>query len=332
MSKKYIIVDFMNMAFRAKNAMYNSDIDTQIGMSMHITLNSIRKVYTQFSGDHLVICCEGNSWRKSHYAGYKKNRLIKMLQKTTEEQEDDAIFLQALQEFEEYLTFKTNASILKCPVAEADDMIAIFVDSHPYDEHFIISADSDFYQLLAPNVKIYNGMEDATITLDGYFKDNGEPMLDKKTGLHRTIDTPEYILFEKCIRGDSSDNIFSAYPKVRSKSTKNKVGILGAFADRENKGYDWNNFMQSTWVDENGDEQKVADRYEFNRKLIDLRLQPEDIKEQCLMSMAMSLAREPVKSHEVGINFLKFCEAWSLDKIAKYPDAYSKILNKRYVL
>ena len=36
---------------------------------------------------------------------------------------------------------------------------------------------------------------------------------------------PEFVLFEKCVRGDSPDNIFSAYPGARLKGTKNKTGI-----------------------------------------------------------------------------------------------------------
>ena len=43
---------------------------------------------------------------------------------------------------------------------------------------------------------------------------------------------PEWLLFEKCMRGDTSDNVFSAYPGVRKKGTKNKVGLLKHIADQ----------------------------------------------------------------------------------------------------
>ena len=39
------------------------------------------------------------------------------------------------------------------------------------------------------------------------------------------------------MRGDPSDNIFSAYPGVRTKGTKNKIGLTEAFEDRNSKGY-----------------------------------------------------------------------------------------------
>ena len=40
------------------------------------------------------------------------------------------------------------------------------------------------------------------------------------------------MLFEKCMRGDTSDNVFSAYPGVRTKGTKNKVGLIEAYEDK----------------------------------------------------------------------------------------------------
>ena len=39
------------------------------------------------------------------------------------------------------------------------------------------------------------------------FNDKGKPVIDKKTKEPKTIEDPEWLLFEKCIRGDTSDNI-----------------------------------------------------------------------------------------------------------------------------
>ena len=33
------------------------------------------------------------------------------------------------------------------------------------------------------------------------------------------------------------------------KGTKNKVGLIEAFEDRKNKGFNWNNMMLQRWVD-----------------------------------------------------------------------------------
>ena len=52
------------------------------------------------------------------------------------------------------------------------------------------------------------------------------------------------------MRGDTSDNVFSKLiPGVRVKGTKNKVGLQEAFADKDKKGYSWNNMMLQRWVD-----------------------------------------------------------------------------------
>ena len=45
------------------------------------------------------------------------------------------------------------------------------------------STDGDFAQLIAHNVKQYNGVSNTTITHEGYFDDKGREVIDKKTKL-----------------------------------------------------------------------------------------------------------------------------------------------------
>ena len=66
------------------------------------------------------------------------------------------------------------------------------------------------------------------------------------------------------MRGDTADNVFSAYPGVRTKGTKTKVGLQEAFADRDSKGYSWNNMMLQRWGDHEGFEHRVIDDYQRN--------------------------------------------------------------------
>jgi len=56
----------------------------------------------------------------------------------------------------------------------------------------------------------FNGVTNEWTTIDGVFNDKMKPVKDKKTGLQKTIGDPKYVLFEKCMRGDGTDNIFSA--------------------------------------------------------------------------------------------------------------------------
>ena len=82
------------------------------------------------------------------------------------------------------------------------------------DEHVIISTDGDFAQLVAPNVAQYNGVSNTTITHEGYFDDKGKRVVDKKTGKDKEAQS-QWLLFEKCMRGDTSDNVFSRLSQVQ---------------------------------------------------------------------------------------------------------------------
>ena len=73
---KYLIVDTANTFFRARHiAFRGANLDEKIGLSIHITMNSVNKVFRKFQADHVVFCLEGRSWRKDFYEPYKKNRI-----------------------------------------------------------------------------------------------------------------------------------------------------------------------------------------------------------------------------------------------------------------
>jgi hypothetical protein len=207
-------------------------------------------------------------------------------------------------------------------------MIARFIHLHPEDEHFIISTDSDFDQLINHRVVRYNGVSGELITLGGYLKDNGRPVIDKKTKEPKLLEDPEYILFLKLCRGDSSDNVFAAYPGAREKGTKNKVGIREAFEDRNKQGFNFNCFMLQRFTDHEGVEHRVRDDFERNRTLIDLQAQPQDMKDAFDKAIIESL--QPRNTSQVGIHLMKFAGRYNLPKIVDQAEAYSKWLNSPY--
>ena len=217
----YILVDTANTFFRARHVI-RGDADTKLGMAFHITLNSIKKAWQDFNGSHVVFCLEGRSWRKDYYEPYKRNRQETRDAMTASQAEEDKLFWEAFDHFKEFVTDKTNCTVLHHPQLEADDLIAGWVQAHPNDNHAIISTDGDFAQLVAPNVRQYNGVTNTVITHEGYFTDKGKPVIDKKTGEPKPAPDPEFMLFEKCMRGDTSDNVFSAYPGVRKKALRTK--------------------------------------------------------------------------------------------------------------
>jgi 5'-3' exonuclease len=325
----YIIVDTANTFFRARHTV-RGDADIKVGMALHIMFNSVKKAWQDFNGSHVVFCLEGRSWRKDFYKPYKANRAETRAAMTVKEQEEDKLFWETFDSFKDFVTDKTNCTVLQHPRLEADDLIAGFIQSHPDANHVIISTDSDFHQLLAPNVKQYNGVAEETHTLEGIFDKKGKLVIDKKTSLPKSIPDPQWLLFEKCIRGDSSDNVFSAYPGVRVKGTKNKVGLQEAFDDRNKKGWAWNNLMLQRWVDHEGKEHKVLDDYNRNVQLIDLNAQPNDIRTIITETIETKIA-EPKNISQVGIRLLKFCQLYDMKRIMDSIQTYADPFQARYI-
>ena len=329
MSKTYILVDTANTFFRARHVV-RGDLNDKIGMSIHTVLSSIRKAWRDFNGDHVVFCLEGRSWRKDFYAPYKRQRTEARAAHSPKEAEEEKVFWETFDNFKDFIITKTNTTVLQNPQLEADDLIAGFIQAHPNDSHVIISTDGDFAQLIAPNVKQYNGVMQITTTHEGYFDEKGKRVKDKKTNEPKGAPDPTWLLFEKCMRGDTSDNIFSAYPGVREKGTKNKVGLREAFADRESKGYSWNNMMLQRWTDHEGIEHRVLDDYTRNVQLCDLTAQPDNIK--TIIKETINTATAAEKSiPQVGIRLLKFCAEFDLQKISEQVQSYADPLNARYV-
>ena len=153
------------------------------------------------------------------------------------------------------------------------------------------------------------------------------------TKKQKNVGDPKWLLFEKCIRGDTSDNVFSAYPGVRKKGSKNKTGLLEAFDDMDRKGYHWNNLMLQRWVDHKEDEHKVLDDYERNRTLIDLSKQPQDIIDKVDMGIIDHVLLSPIKhiqANKVNFHFMKYCSKHDLPRLSQYPEAILKWLVKPY--
>jgi len=317
----YILVDTANTFFRSRHAI-NGSADIKLGMAFHITLNSIKKAWNDFDGSHLVFCLEGRSWRKDYYTPYKRNRAEARAAATVKEQEEDRIFWEAFDTFKDFIAEKTNATVLQNSQLEADDLIAGFIQDHPHDDHVIISTDSDFIQLIAPNVRQYNGITETTYTHEGIFDKKGKRVIDKKTNAEKDLIDPEWVLFEKCMRGDPTDNVFSAYPKVR----KNK--LLEAFNDRSRRGFAWNNLMLQRWVDHNGEEHRVLDDYERNRRLIDLTHQPDDIKQ--IINDTITTNSQPKNISQVGIRLMKFCNLYDLKRITENIQQYAEAFQANY--
>ena len=326
---KYLIVDTANTFFRARHAAHRqSDTWDRLGFAIHVTLSSIAKAFRDQRADHVVICLEGRSWRKDYYEPYKKNRAVARAALTETEAEEDRLFWETFDELKTFFYEKSNCTVLRHESLEADDLVAGWIQAHPKDEHVIVSSDTDFYQLLTEKVVQYNGITDELHTTKGIFDKKGSPVKDKKTKEAKTIPDPKWILFEKCMRGDPSDNIFSAFPGVRTKGSSKRIGLEEAFADRENKGFNWNNMMLQRWVDHNGEEHRVLDDYERNRILVDLTAQPDDIKKLITDTISTNSIVKSVP--QIGTKFLKFCGKYDLKRISENAQTHVDFLTRSY--
>tara|TARA_B100000424_G_scaffold100768_3_gene75624 strand:+ start:398 stop:1369 length:972 start_codon:yes stop_codon:yes gene_type:complete len=322
---KYLLVDTANLFFRARHVV-RGDLDTKTGMCLHIIFQAINSIYRKFDGQ-VVFFFEGRSWRKDYYKQYKLNRKELRDSLTEKEAKEEKIFWQTFDDFFTFLYNKTNCIVCQHDNLEADDLIAGWIKNHSTDEHVIVSSDSDFYQLIDNHVSQYNSITDTLINNTGHFIFRTmKPVLNKKTKESLSAPDPEWILFEKCMRGDSTDNIFSAYPGVRTKGSKNKIGLLEAFADKDKKGYAWNNLMLQRWVDHEGQEHRVLDCYNRNKMLIDLNAQPADIKIKIDECISTSKVKEQVS--QVGIHLMRFCGKHNLVKIGEQVNDHVKYLNK----
>ena len=320
---RYLIVDTANTFFRARHSAHRqSDTWDKLGFAIHVTLASVNKAWRDQKADHVVFCLEGRSWRKDFYEPYKKNRAVARAALTEKEAEEDKLFWEAFDDLKTFLSDRTNCTVLRHEQLEADDLVAGWIQAHPQDHHTIVSSDTDFHQLLADNVNQYNGVADELHTLQGIFDKKGKMVIDKKTKEPKVIPDPEWILFEKCMRGDPTDNVFSAFPGVR------KTKLEEAYKDRNNQGFAWNNLMLQSWTDHNGVDHKVLDDYNRNRVLVDLAAQPDDIK----IKIAETIANGSVKLNRpmVGAQFLKFCGKYELNRLSENATAISDVLSASY--
>ena len=140
---KYALIDTANTFFRARHvASRNSDLSEKIGMALHLTLASVNQAVRKYGIDHVVFCLEGRSFRKDMYEPYKKNRVVDAMSITEEEAEESKMFWETYAKFTQFISEKTNVSVLRHERAEADDLIARFIHLHPEDTHYIISTDT----------------------------------------------------------------------------------------------------------------------------------------------------------------------------------------------
>jgi 5'-3' exonuclease len=189
----------------------------------------MRDLYRQFAPDKVVFACDSDSyWRKEIFPEYKAQRPETPLKLAVR----DAI-----------AKFKAkNAHLcLELSGCEADDAI-YGLTRHAPGKKTIVSSDGDFVQLVSEQVSVYD---------------------PRGRRFHKRMPNPDLGLFIKCMRGDVSDNIPSAYPRITEKR------LIAAYHN--------DNIRELLFNTRHKDGRLVREAYEFNRQLIDLSLMPENL-------------------------------------------------------
>lgn len=290
----------MHRSFHAqqpsKKAKTVEDVKTLANLTIHNTIVTMAKYFRKYHPTKRVILAfDRHSWRKDYTASeacvskvpYKGNRADNL--KTEWDKVVLGIFRKAMDDFEKLMDTRTSCVCLRQDSLEADDLLAACSQYlAPKHKVVIITTDSDIAQeRRRENVQVIT------------------PATDKPHDLSKFNDDPEYYLFQKIVRGDSTDNIASAFPRVRA--TKIHAAYTDEFAKQ--------NFMAETWKNHEDVEFSVRELFEENRLLIDLSAQPDNIRE--LMKQTL---REQLDCPAVKYDMFAFCHYLGKNELTVIAD------------
>lgn len=301
----WLVFDISNILYRTFFAQRDETDDVIAGLATHSALTTLNKYFKAYKPTHgVVMAFDRSSWRKAYTASeacvskklYKGNRRKDM---TPSQKEKYSRFLEHIDEFEQLIAEHTTIITLAHPTLEADDLIAGFCQLNSSEETpvVVITADSDMLQLVMnPGVTVVS------------------PATDKPQSLSEYFDDPKYYVFMKCLRGDPTDNIQSAFPRVQSKR------IRKAYEDP----FERVQLMKETWTNQEGVEFVVEQLFAENELLIHLEKQPQDIRDLIEAVVTVSLAKNRQFSM---FHLLKFIGKYKLNRIKESLDQYIPMLS-----
>ena len=203
-----------------------------------------------------------DTWRKKYWVKYKSNR----------DKLKDSNNIKWDLVFENYLSFLDEIKssfpvrVIRHKFSEGDDVIGTIVLNTP-QEHYIVSVDKDFQQLYEKGrVTIYSPLKQSTIEHPN----------------------PEFFIIEQCLIGQAKDNIFNIKTPLDYPDDKRKPGF-GEKALEKVMIHGW-----KEWLKEN----KLEERFEFNRNLIDFRRIPKVVQKGIMELYKVKNYPEPSRMYE----------------------------------
>lgn len=232
MKNDIIVFDVSNLFYISAYRLQKKNIKNNnynINTIYSNTIQFMRKLYYFFKSKHIIFACDSTQyyWRSKYFSEYKKNRKMTTLRKNVRN---------SIKFFKE----KNFKLCIEVPGCEADDIIYCLINYKIHNNIIIVSSDRDFIQLQSTRVRLFN------------------PHTYKFRKIPEKL---EYELFIKCIRGDVSDNIPSAYPYVRESLIK----------EAYYNPYKFFIFMKKKLSDNIA----VYKKYQRNRLLIDMKFLPK---------------------------------------------------------
>lgn len=219
--------------------------DFNEGLIRHIVLSTLLRIRKRYPDEgEMVICGDyGHSWRKSIFPYYKAGRSEAREASEIDYKKLFEIVATISKEIDDFMPYK----YLKIEGAEADDIIATLAQTVP-GNHVIISNDKDFKQLtMLNNVRHYLPLKEEEVK-----------------GIN-----PEKFLFELIVRGDGGDGI----PNIKSKPD--------SFVTKTRQKSIFTKDLESWWEKREVPEE-FRERFEQNKKLIDLFEIPQEISEKII--------------------------------------------------
>lgn len=306
MKNVYLIMDMSNILHKTFYVHAKTPTEDLIPLAYHASLQTLNKYHKLVNPSKAIFAFDRGNWRKTYTQSnlcisgklYKGQRRKNM---TPSQERRYEAFKGFINDFESLMREHTAIVCLAGESLEADDLIAGFCQLHgdvPDTEIVVVSADKDMIQLLRfSNVRL----------------------IDPTTGKDRTLaewnDDAEYFMFEKCLRGDTGDNVQSAYPRVRQ--TKIDEAYNDAFKRI--------NLMKETWTNQNKVTFTVKDLYEENRLLMDLSAQPEYIRDKMFNVIEHEMENCGKYSH---FHFLRFLGKYELKNVAKQLENFIPLLSR----
>jgi len=247
-----ILVDLNQVMISNLMQQINSRTDVELSPDLirHMVFNALRSYKVKFGKEfgRMIICCDNKDyWRKKYFPYYKANR-----KKTRDESGFDwNLIFECLNTIKREIKEYSPYLVIEIEHAEADDIIGTISHTVREEPILILSGDKDFQQLqIYDNIKQYS------------------PILKKFIA----CDNAETFLIEHIITGDSGDgvpNILSDDDAIVSEDKRQKP-------IRKDKIAKWVSDLDSLL----GSVNRI--NYDRNKKLIDLREVPDEIKQQIL--------------------------------------------------